>query len=151
VSLQDRVNIVNALALAKERGIAVSEGTSSEPGEFSSLVRLTIATAAGTRWMEGTVTGKDEGHVVAIDGLRLDIVPRGVMITFSNVDRPGIVGRVGTILGTHRVNIAGLHVGRPAPGARAVSIFQVDPPVPDAVMKELSRLAELSDLRLVTV
>jgi D-3-phosphoglycerate dehydrogenase len=145
------VYIVNALVLASERGIAVTEGTNPEPGGFSSLVRLTIATATQTRWMEGTVIGKEEPHVVAIDGLWLDIVPEGVMITFSNDDRPGIVGKVGTILGNHRVNIAGLNVGRPAPGERAMSVYKVDPPVPDRVLGELSRLAELSDLHVVTV
>ncbi|MEK7475693.1 MAG: phosphoglycerate dehydrogenase [Candidatus Coatesbacteria bacterium] len=151
VALQDRVNVVNALPLAKERGIAVNEGTNTEPGEFSSLVRITIATATETRYMDGTVIGKDEPHVVGVDGLHLDILPEGVMITFQNDDRPGIVGKVGTILGTHHINIAGLHVCRPTPGQRAFSIFNVDNPVSDQVARELSRLAELANLRVVTV
>ncbi len=150
-ALGDRVNVINAATLARDRGIAVQERRSSEPAEFSSLIRLTIVTAGGNRTAEGSVMGKGEPHLVSVDGLHLDIVPAGAMITFTNVDRPGIVGRVGTILGRHRVNIAGLHLGRVSIGKRAVSIFSVDPPVPPAVLKELAALSELSDVRLVEV
>jgi len=151
IALNERVNLVNALSLAKERGIEVTESKSSEAREFSSLARMTLVTEKERRSMEGTVIGKDEPHVVAIDGLHLDIVPEGVMITFSNVDRPGIVGKVGTILGRGKINIAGLHLGRIAIGRRAVSIFSVDNPVPEKVLKELSGLDELMDVRIVTI
>jgi D-3-phosphoglycerate dehydrogenase len=150
-ALRERVNAVNALAIARERGLVVSESTSSEAGDFSALVRLIIETDRERRSMDGTVIGKNEPHVVAIDGLHLDIVPEGVMIVYTNVDRPGIVGKVGTILGRARINIAGLHLGRLAVGKRAVSIFSVDNPVPPSVLAELSRLAELDDVRVVTV
>jgi len=73
------------------------------------------------------------------------------MITFSNVDRPGIVGKVGMILGRNKINIAGLHLGRIAIGKRAVSIFSVDNPVPPNVLKELTALDELADVRVVTI
>ncbi len=151
IALNERVNTVNALALAKERGIEVTESKSSEAREFSSLVRMTLVTERERRSMEGTVIGKDEPHVVAIDGLHLDIVPEGVMITFANVDRPGIVGKVGTILGRAKINIAGLHLGRIAIGRRAVSIFSVDNPVAPKVLAELAHLDELMDVRVVTI
>lgn len=150
-ALGDRVNVINAMTLAKERGITVTERKTSETREFSSLLRIAIGTAGGVRDAEGTVIGKTEPHLVAVDGLHLDVVPGGSMITFTNVDRPGIVGRVGTILGRHKVNIAGLHLGRVSIGKRAVSIFSVDPPVPPAVLTELAALPELSDVRLVEV
>jgi len=151
MALSERVNEVNALALAKDRGIGVSEGTVSEVGEFSTLIRFQVVTDKETRSAEGTVIGKNEPHIVAVDGLHLDVVPQGVMITFSNVDRPGIVGKVGTILGRNRINIAGLHLGRLAVGKRSVSIFSVDNPVPPSVLAELAKVAELSDVKVVTV
>jgi D-3-phosphoglycerate dehydrogenase len=151
MALSERVNEVNALALAKDRGIGVSEGTVSTVGEFSTLIRLVVVTDRESRSVEGTVIGKDEPHIVAVDGLHLDIVPKGVMITFSNVDRPGIVGKVGTILGRNRINIAGLHLGRMAVGKRSVSVFSVDDPVPAKVLVELAELAELSDVKVVTI
>lgn len=151
IALNERVNLVNALALAKERGIEVTESKSSLAREFSSLARMTLVTEKERRSMEGTVIGRDEPHVVAIDGLHLDIVPEGVMITFSNVDRPGIVGKVGMILGRAKINIAGLHLGRIAVGRRAVSIFSVDNAVPPKVVQELSSLKELLDVRIVTI
>ncbi len=151
LALRERVNEVNAMALAKERGIGVAEGTSSEGGDFSSLIKFTLETEHEKRSAEGTVIGKGEPHVVAVDGLHLDIIPEGVMITFSNVDRPGIVGKVGMILGRNKINIAGLHLGRIAIGKRAVSIFSVDNPVPPNVLKELTALDELADVRVVTI
>ncbi len=151
IALRERVNVVNARALAKDRGIEVAELKSPEADEFASLIRVTLTTSAERRTMDGTIIGKDEPHVVAIDGLHLDIVPQGVMITFTNVDRPGIVGRVGTILGKAKINIAGLHLGRIAIGKKAVSIFSVDNPVPADVLRDLSKFSELSEVRVVTI
>jgi D-3-phosphoglycerate dehydrogenase len=88
---------------------------------------------------------------VGIDELHLDVVPDGVMIIFTNVDRPGIVGKVGTILGKAKINIAGLHVGRVAIGKRAVSIFSVDNDVSSALLRDLATIVELSDVKVVKV
>lgn len=151
IALRERVNVVNARALARDRGIEVAELTSPEADEFASLIRVTLTTSSERRSMDGTIIGRDEPHVVAIDGLHLDIVPQGTMITFTNVDRPGIVGRVGTILGKAKINIAGLHLGRIAIGKKAVSIFSVDNAVDPAVLKELAKLPELTEVRVVTI
>jgi len=149
--VSEHVNQVNAMHLAKERGIEIAEGKSSEVRDFSSLISMTVTTETGTRSIEGTVIEKREPHIVSIDGLHLDIIPTGVMIIYSNVDRPGIVGRVGRILGDGGINIAGLHLGRIAIGKKAVSIFTVDDPVPPKVLAELSALDELSDVRVVNI
>lgn len=150
-ALEGRVNEVNAHSLAKERGIEVESSKSSEARDFASLVTLTVTGEAGTRSAEGTVIGKDEPHIVAVDGLHLDMVPEGTMITFQNTDKPGIVGKVGTILGKSSINIASLHVGRKAAGKPAVSIFSVDGQVPAGVVKELGALEELSNVRVVHI
>jgi D-3-phosphoglycerate dehydrogenase len=151
VVLGEGVNAVNALSLAKEKGIEVSESRSTEASEFSSVIEMAVSSPSGRRTMEGVVIGKREPHVVSIDGLHLDIVPQGHMLIFTNVDRPGIVGKVGTILGKARINIAGLHLGRISVGKRSVSIFSVDEAVPPAVLKDLSAIEELADVTVVSV
>lgn len=151
VAVGDEVNAVNAMAIAKERGIGVTESKRGEGGDFVSSIVLRIKSGEGSRSVEGAIMGKDEPHVVAVDGLHLDVIPEGVMIAFDNVDTPGIVGKVGTILGKRNINIASLHMGRSAPGGRAMSVYSVDSPVLPDALKELTALAELSDVRVVTL
>jgi len=150
-AMEGRVNAVNALSLARERGIGVAESRSSDTGDFASSVNMSIEGDKGMRSAEGTVIGHREPHIVAVDGLHLDVVPQGNMIVFTNTDKPGIVGKVGTILGKAGMNIAGLHVGRIQQGKPAVSIFSVDGRVPAEVVNELSALTELSHVRVVSI
>jgi len=150
-AMEGRVNAVNALSLAKARGIEVAVVKSSEGHDFASLVTMSIESAKGRRSAEGTVIGRGEPHIVGVDGLHLDVVPQGSMIVFTNTDKPGIVGKVGTILGKAGINIAGLHVGRIQQGKPAVSIFSVDGAVPEGVARELGGLEELSDVRVVSI
>ena len=150
-AMEGRVNAVNALSLARERGIEVAETKSADTGDFASSVTIEIGAVKGIRSVEGTVIGHREPHIVAVDGLHLDVVPQGNMIAFINTDKPGIVGKVGTILGKAGMNIAGLHVGRIEQGKPAVSIFSVDGKVPAEVLKELEGLEELSHVRVVSI
>ncbi len=149
--LREQVNEINALTLAKDRGIAVDERRTSEVREFSSLIRMDIETEKGKRVAEGTVIGKDEPRLLELDGYHLDFAPEGAMITFANEDKPGVVGKVGTILGKNGINIAELHIGRIASAKRALCVCSTDSPVPNEVLRELGNLEEITDIRLVTV
>ena len=150
-AMEGRVNAVNALALAKSRGIEVSESKSSDTGDFASSITMAIEGEKGRRSAEGTVMGHREPHIVAVDGLHLDVVPDGNMIAFTNTDKPGIVGKVGTIIGNAGMNIASLHVGRIQQGKPAVAIFSVDGKVSPEVVRELGGIAELSDVRIISI
>ncbi len=145
----DSVNLVNAPVLAKERGIEVEETSSAATPDFTSLISLEVESEKGRHSLAGTVAGRTDPRVVEIDGYRVDIQPSGNLILFFNRDVPGIVGRVGTILGEAKVNISGLTNGRKAVGGDAVSVFNVDDEVKDSVLAKIAEIEGLKDVRLV--
>jgi D-3-phosphoglycerate dehydrogenase len=124
----ETVNLVNALGVARERGIAVSETAHEAPGPYASSVRITAAVGGAERSVEGTIFGRDDPRVVAVDGRSLEFRPRGVALQIVNRDVPGVVGIVGTILGRSGVNIADLTLSRGDAGsdADAMAILSVD-------------------------
>jgi D-3-phosphoglycerate dehydrogenase len=135
--------------MAKERGITVTESTVSESSDFTNLLRLTVEGEAGKHTLAGTVVGKSDPRIVEIDGYRMDILPQGNLILFFNRDTPGIMGKVGGILGDAKINIAGLTNGRKAKGGDAVSVFQVDEDVPETVLAKIAALEGLKDVRVI--
>jgi len=88
---------------------------------------------------------------VDIDGFRLEGILDGYMLVFSNIDVPGVIGRIGTILGQNNVNIAGMQLGREKRGGRAVSIVNVDDPIPSPVLDEIRRIPNIVYAKLVHV
>src|SRR6202040_4295567 len=117
---EDRINAVNARLIAAGRGMKIVERKTPARGSYTSLVTLRMH----GHELVGTVL-MDEPRVVRIDGFRVDLVPEGRFLVSQHEDRPGIVGRVGTILGEHDVNIASMLVGRDAPRGRAMMILAV--------------------------
>ena len=89
--------------------------------------------------------------MVDIDGFRLEAVLEGYMLVFSNLDVPGVIGRMGTLLGQNNVNIAGMQLGREKRGGRAVSIVNVDDPIPAPVLDEIRRMPNIVYAKLVRV
>jgi D-3-phosphoglycerate dehydrogenase len=147
----DGVSWVNALALAAERGIAIEERTSREPTAFSGLLRLSLATDQGSATIAGTVFAPDIPRVVEIDGVPIEAEAQGHLLFFRSRDVPGVIGKIGTILGAGGVNIAGFQLGRTADGAHAISIVHVDSPVPAELLRELQKVAEVVTARALTV
>lgn len=145
----ENVNYVNALLLAESRGIKVNETKSRSHEEFQDVMTVKFVTDRETRTLSGTVFGKSDIRITSIDGYGIDVVPEGTVIFSNHVDKPGIIGKVGAVLGSHNINIAGMHVGREKPGMEAVMILSVDDPVPAEVVKELSGLEGLARVRLV--
>jgi D-3-phosphoglycerate dehydrogenase len=86
---------------------------------------------------------------VQVDGYGMEAHPSGWMLVFSNDDVPGVIGRIGTLFGACGINIAGMQLGRKAPGGRAVSILNLDSPVPDGVLGELRALPQIRSATLV--
>jgi D-3-phosphoglycerate dehydrogenase len=148
-SMSEAVNYVNALVIAKERGYEISETVSNSSKDYASLVTVSVRNEKGTHSISGTVFGKTELRIVSLDGNTTDFTPTGNMIWMAHHDRPGIVGRLGTILGTNNVNIAGLYVGRQAVGGTAIAMVNVDNEVPEKVMAELREIPHIQDLKFV--
>jgi D-3-phosphoglycerate dehydrogenase len=147
--MSESVNYVNALFIAKERGYEISETVSSSVADYSSLIKVTVKNEKGSHTIAGTVFGKTEFRIVNLDGNTTDFTPEGYMIWMAHHDRPGIVGRLGTVLGSNNVNIAGLYVGRQEVGGKAIAMVNVDNEVPEKVMNELREIPHIQDLKFV--
>jgi D-3-phosphoglycerate dehydrogenase / 2-oxoglutarate reductase len=142
---------VNALAKAKDFGMAISEVAQPDSKEYTGLLIIEVETARTRRTFSGTVFRTDQPHLVQIDDLALDIVPEGNMIVLTHSDRPGVVGFVGTILGASNINIAGFEVGRMKAGGEAVMIMTVDEVVSEKVLEAIRTNASILDARLVRI
>lgn len=146
---EDTVNAVNAMSLARGRGIRITESKSAEETDFASLIAVTVGTDRAETTVAGTLFNRREPRLVRIDEFRLEAPPEGYMLIFSNQDVPGVIGRIGTVLGRNQVNIAGMHLGRERQGGRAVSIVNVDSAIPGPVLDEIRRMPDIVYAKLV--
>jgi D-3-phosphoglycerate dehydrogenase len=134
------VNMVNAPLVARERGIAVDEVRQSQRGAYETYVRLTVKTERQARAVAGTVFSDGRPRLIQIKEIGLEAGFAPNMLYVTNQDKPGFIGRLGTLLGKHSVNIANFNLGRAAPGADAISLIEVDEPVSDAVLAEVQAI-----------
>jgi D-3-phosphoglycerate dehydrogenase len=136
----DTVNMVNAPFLAKERGLDVREVRHDREGDYSTLVRVTVKTAAGDKSVAGTLFANAEPRLVEIFGVKVEADLAGTMVYIVNVDAPGFIGRLGSTLGEAGVNIGTFHLGRRQAGGEAVLLLSVDTPVDDALKAKIAQL-----------
>jgi D-3-phosphoglycerate dehydrogenase len=141
---EERINAVNARLVAANRGLRLVERRIPRGPGYPSTVTLR---GAGLE-MSGGIVG-EEPRVTTIDGNRVDLVPEGRFLFSRHEDRPGVVGRIGTILGEADINIASMQVGRDAPRGLAMMILAVDDPVEEPVLAMLRGVFGMSDLRYV--
>jgi D-3-phosphoglycerate dehydrogenase len=143
----ERINLVNAAAIAKARGITVVERKTPSAGAYSAVLTLTAET--GAKGAAGRVAGTvaaGESRIVLLDDYRLDMDPSGVMLITRHHDRPGMIGRIGTLLGEADVNISAMHVARSAPRADAFMILGLDDDVPPAVADSIRDMDGIIDV-----
>jgi D-3-phosphoglycerate dehydrogenase len=149
----DGVNYVNAEAVAKKFGIKVTESTTVEIENFSSLISITTITRADGKetkqTVAGTIFGKNDPRIVKLNGYRVDAYPSGYMLICSFLDKPRVIGPVCLILGDNGINIAGMQVGREKVGGEAVMVLNVDSPVSDEIIEEIKRVENIFDVMLV--
>lgn len=127
--LSSAVTIVNARAVAAERGIEIVETRSTRPRDFTNLLSVKLHTNEGERWVEGTVFEPGSPRVASVDGVEIEAPLDGTLIVITNNDQPGVIGEIGTILGRHRLNIANFALGRGSAGA--VGFVKIDEPPTD--------------------
>lgn len=145
----ETVNFVNAAVVARNRGITVNEGSCRGSATYSSYVEVTVRSAQRQVTLGGTVFGSNEARVVEMDGYSMSVVLAGTKLITWQTDRPGVVGRVGSLLGKCDINIAEMQLGRSSPRTRAVMIMSIDEAPSDAVMAEVKGLDGIEDVRLV--
>jgi D-3-phosphoglycerate dehydrogenase len=144
------VSLVNALLIAEERGIRHARRTGTpEPG-FETTVGVTLEAARGRARVAGTVLGNEHGRVIRIDDYHVDVAPEGWMLVIRNRDVPGVIGRVGTLLGGAGINIGSYHQARVAfPGHDALAAITVDQPLTNGVLDALANVSDIALVRLV--
>lgn len=148
-SLENEVNQVNALFLAKERGLKVHETKSLESGIYSSLIRVEAKVDGETYTVSGTINDQNEARIVEINGYHFEIPSSGNMIVLEHIDQPGVIGEVGTIIGASGINIGAMQVGRKQPGGIAIMVLNVDAPVESDLLKKLEKAKTISKARAI--
>ncbi len=138
--MKDEVNFVNAPVIAKERGIKIMESRSMETEDFTNMITIEARTAEESNTVSGTIFGKHDARIVRINTFRLEVIPEGHLLLIQNVDQPGAIGSIGTVLGKHSVNIARMHVGQDKDGGRNVIFLDTDTPTPPEALEELRAL-----------
>lgn len=138
-ALDEDVNIVNAEVLLRERGIQLVAESRSEMGAFSSAMTAEILSDSGTYRASGTLFGHNMARLVELQSHRLEAYLDGCLFVFQHKDVPGIIGAVGTIFGSHRVNIGQMAVGRASktPGSAAVGVLNLDSEPPAKAIQEV--------------
>jgi D-3-phosphoglycerate dehydrogenase/(S)-sulfolactate dehydrogenase len=141
------VNEVNAPAIARERGIGVREERTAESSDFASLLTLTVRGQGGAATVAGTIFGKRDARIVRVNQFDIDAVPEGEVIAIENDDAPGVVGNLGTTLGSAGVNIARIALARDAATRTAFSLVNVDSPAGPEVLERLRKLPHIRSAR----
>ncbi len=147
--LEEPVNFINAPIVARKRGIRVTESKMKDGAYYPNLVTMQVETDQGKRSISGTVSPVGEVHIVEIDGYHVDFVPGEHMLLAWHIDKPGMIGRIGTLMGDNDINIAGMWVGRITKRGRAVMILQVDEEVNDAILDEVNQIEGILEARRV--
>jgi len=147
--LEDAVNYVNAPVIAKERGIEVKEVKSGDAGDFTSVIRVRVDAGKRPHRLAGTLHNRKEPRIIEIDDFQVEVVPEGHMLLILNVDRPGVIGAVGQVLGDHQVNIARMQCSREELGGRALLIIGLDAPLPAGVLETIRRGKNILSVKLV--
>jgi D-3-phosphoglycerate dehydrogenase len=135
------VNMVNAPVIAKERGIKVSETRRDAQGVYEGYIKLVVSMSDGTtRRVAGTVFSDGRPRLIQIKDINLDSGFAPHMLYVVNEDKPGFIGKLGTLLGDAKVNIANFTLGRSAPGQDAIALIEVDGAVPVEVADTVAKL-----------
>jgi len=147
--LDQQFNLVNAPYIAKERGITVTETRSRETTDYINVLTLNVRTAEGVHDVAGSVVGNRALRLIRIDGYPIEATPDGYFLMLNNRDVPGVIGAVGTLLGQAGINIAGLELGRDRIGGMALSLVEVDGPVPGVVLENLKTIPAITSATLI--
>lgn len=147
--LGETVNFVNACILAKERKISITESKSADVEDFTNLVSAQVKTDKGEVQVAGTIFIADEPRIVKINEFYVEAIPKGYMLILFNLDKPGVVGHIGTILGKNKINIAGMTFGRKKPGGEAITALNVDSPISEKIIQELKKGENIVEAKLI--
>jgi D-3-phosphoglycerate dehydrogenase len=146
-TLGNGVNYVSALKIAKEREIRVTEEKSESLIEFANLISLKVETDKASGSLSGTLFSHASPRIVRVDGYHVDIVPRGHILIALHDSKPGVIGKLGTILGDGGINIAAMALGRKEKERKELTVFNLESAVPQEMLKKMMAIKEILALR----
>ncbi len=151
VGSPETVNFVNAPLVAQERGVEIRESKSASSSTYSSVVELKLETDKGVLTGTGAMFEDDQPRLVALDGLGLSVILSGHKLITWQTDEPGVVGRVGSLLGEEDVNIAEMQVGRATPRTKAIMVMSIDNAPSAGAIERVEALSGIDRARFVTL
>ncbi|RAM51154.1 MAG: phosphoglycerate dehydrogenase [Hapalosiphonaceae cyanobacterium JJU2] len=150
-ALRERVNYVNASIEAKERGIRVIETRDAAIKDYAGSIHLEATGSLGTHAVTGALLGDGEIRLTNLDGFPINVPPSHHMLFTVHRDMPGIIGKLGSLLGSFNVNIASMQVGRKIVRGDAVMVLSLDDPLPDGILSEITKVPGIRDAYTVTL
>ena len=150
-ALRERVNYVNASVEAKERGIRVIETRDASVKDYAGSLHLSAKGSLGEHSVTGALLGDGEIRITSIDEFPINVPPSPHMLFTLHRDMPGIIGKIGSLLGSFNVNIASMQVGRKIVRGDAVMVLNLDDPLPDGILTEIIKVSGIRDAYTVTL
>lgn len=150
-ALRERVNYVNAAIEAKERGIHVTETRDPAVRDYSNSIYLEARGSKGTHSVTGALLNDGEIRVTQLDEFPVNVPPTNNMLFTLHRDMPGIIGRIGSLLGEYNVNIASMQVGRKIVRGDAVMVLSIDDPLPEGILAEIIKVPGITDAYTVSL
>ena len=145
--LLEHVNLVNAPAIAKQRGIEIEEVTRASQGAYDTYMRLTLITERQERSVAGTVFNDGKPRVIQVKGINMEAELGPHMLYITNDDKAGFIGNLGATLGDAGVNIATFHLGRVERGGDSIALIEVDEDVPADVLETVRGLPHVNQVK----
>jgi len=150
-ALQERVNYVNASIEAKERGIRVIETRDAAVIDYAGSLHLSATGPQGNHSVTGAILGDNEIRITDVDEFPINVPPSRYMLFTLHRDMPGLIGKIGSLLGSFNVNIASMQVGRKIVRGDAVMVLSLDDPLPDGILEEIIKVPGIRDAYTVTL
>ncbi len=150
-ALRERVNYVNASIEAKERGIRVIETRDASVRDYAGSLHLEAKGSLGDHSVTGALLGDSEIRITDIDDFPVNVPPSQHMLFTLHRDMPGIIGKIGSLLGSFNVNIASMQVGRKIVRGDAVMVLSLDDPLPEGILDEITKVSGIRDAYTVTL
>ncbi len=147
--LESDINQINALSLAKERGIKIEQIKAPEEQEYVNSIRVKVSTDKEEKILEGTLFANFNPRFVSMDNVCIEVAPSKYMLVINNKDMPGVIGFLGTTLGKDSVNIAGMSLGRHAPKGIALTILNLDNTPKEKTIERIKANKNIISLKLV--
>lgn len=150
-ALQERVNYVNASIEAKERGIRVIETRDASVKDYTGSLYLSAKGSLGEHSVSGAILGDKEIRITSINDFPVNVPPNRYMLFTLHRDMPGIIGKIGSFLGSFNVNIASMQVGRKILRGDAVMVLSIDDPLPEGILSEITKVPGIREAYAVTL